>query len=89
MRKARYRPNSHNCQQSAFASPDKYAIYLIDLFGQGGHAAALPRPRKEKEHTNTSKKMEDSSQWLFVVIVFKTVREAAPVTPPSAHTHPT
>lgn len=87
MRKARYRPNSHNCQQSAFASPDKYAIYLINLFGQGGHAAALPRARKEKKHTNASKNGGFITVVVFCLFVLKTVREAAPVTPPSAHTH--
>lgn len=40
MKKARYLQTSHNCLQSAFASTDKYAIYLINLFGQEGNATA-------------------------------------------------
>lgn len=55
MRKARYLQNSHNCLQSAFASPDKYTVYLINLFRQEGRAAVLCEDY-EKKRSNASKK---------------------------------
>lgn len=76
MRKARYLQNSHNCLQSAFASPDKYTIYLINLFRQEGRAAVLCEDYKKKR-TNASKKGQAFRMVVGgFVVVFKTVRGA-------------
>lgn len=79
VKKACYLQNSHNCLQSAFASTDKYVIYLINLFRQGGHAAA-----HEGKHTNAPKNGEAFiTVWFW--FVYKTIRGTASASSPQKH----